>query len=81
MHPRLIDTLVSHPGIGFVMVRADGDGAVVLGAPARPTSASGSSGAISSVRPNAPAEASSSSRWSSTATPVPTRIWRFSRST
>jgi uncharacterized membrane protein YvlD (DUF360 family) len=32
MHPRLIDTLVSHPGIGFVMVRADGDGAVVLGA-------------------------------------------------
>ena len=32
MHPRLIDTLVSHPGIGFVMVRADGDGAMVLGA-------------------------------------------------
>jgi hypothetical protein len=31
MHPRLISTLVSHPGIGFVMVRAD-DGAVVLGA-------------------------------------------------
>jgi uncharacterized membrane protein YvlD (DUF360 family) len=31
-HPRLISTLVEHPGIGFVMVRADGDGAVVLGA-------------------------------------------------
>jgi uncharacterized membrane protein YvlD (DUF360 family) len=30
-HPRLIDTLVEHPGIGFVMVRADGEGAVVLG--------------------------------------------------
>ena len=32
LHPRLITTLVDHPGIGFVMVRADGDGAVVLGA-------------------------------------------------
>jgi hypothetical protein len=32
MHPRLISTLVGHPGIGFVMVSADGDGAVVLGA-------------------------------------------------
>ncbi len=32
LHPRLISTLVSHPGIGFVMVRADGDGALVLGA-------------------------------------------------
>jgi uncharacterized membrane protein YvlD (DUF360 family) len=32
MHPRLIDTLIGHPGIGFVMARADGDGAVVLGA-------------------------------------------------
>src|SRR5215207_4500995 len=31
MHPRLISTLVGHPGIGFVMVRAD-DGPVVLGA-------------------------------------------------
>ena len=31
-HPRLISTLVSHPGIGFVMVRADANGAVVLGA-------------------------------------------------
>jgi uncharacterized membrane protein YvlD (DUF360 family) len=34
-HPRLLSTLVSHPGIGFVMVRADGDGAVVLGARGR----------------------------------------------
>jgi uncharacterized membrane protein YvlD (DUF360 family) len=31
-HPGLIGTLVDHPGIGFVMVRSDGDGAVVLGA-------------------------------------------------
>ena len=31
MHPRLISTLVDHPGVGFVMVRSD-DGAVVLGA-------------------------------------------------
>ncbi len=31
LHPRLISTLVEHPGIGFVMVRADGGGAVVLG--------------------------------------------------
>jgi uncharacterized membrane protein YvlD (DUF360 family) len=31
MHPRLISTLVNHPGVGFVMVRGD-DGAVVLGA-------------------------------------------------
>jgi uncharacterized membrane protein YvlD (DUF360 family) len=30
MHPRLISTLVSHPGIGFVLVRAD-DGPIVLG--------------------------------------------------
>jgi hypothetical protein len=30
-HPRLISTLVTHPGIGFVMVRDD-EGAVVLGA-------------------------------------------------
>jgi hypothetical protein len=30
-HPDLISTLVGHPGIGFVMVRADGDGAMVLG--------------------------------------------------
>jgi uncharacterized membrane protein YvlD (DUF360 family) len=33
-HPDLISTLVSHPGIGFVMVR-DQDGAVVLGARGR----------------------------------------------
>jgi uncharacterized membrane protein YvlD (DUF360 family) len=32
LHPRLISTLVDHPGIGFVMVRADDGGAVVLGA-------------------------------------------------
>jgi uncharacterized membrane protein YvlD (DUF360 family) len=32
IHPRLIQTLVSHPGIGFVMVRADDEeGAIVLG--------------------------------------------------
>lgn len=31
LHPRLISTLTGHPGIGFVMVRADEDGAVVLG--------------------------------------------------
>jgi uncharacterized membrane protein YvlD (DUF360 family) len=31
MHPSLIPSLRSHPGIGFVMVRSDGDGAVVLG--------------------------------------------------
>jgi uncharacterized membrane protein YvlD (DUF360 family) len=30
-HPRLIETLATHPGIGFVMVRGDDDGAVVLG--------------------------------------------------
>jgi Type I phosphodiesterase / nucleotide pyrophosphatase len=31
-HPRLIRTLVAHPGIGFMMIRAEDDGAVVLGA-------------------------------------------------
>lgn len=31
IHPRLISTLIGHPGIGFVMVRADGKGAIVLG--------------------------------------------------
>ena len=31
LHPRLISTLTSHPGIGFVMVRADEGGAIVLG--------------------------------------------------
>jgi hypothetical protein len=32
LHPRLIGALVEHPGIGFIMVRSEGDGAVVLGA-------------------------------------------------
>jgi len=32
LHPRLIGTLAEHPGIGFVMVRSDDDGAMVLGA-------------------------------------------------
>ncbi len=32
LHPRLLDTLRSHPGIGFLMVRTDDGGAVVLGA-------------------------------------------------
>jgi uncharacterized membrane protein YvlD (DUF360 family) len=31
-HPRLVEALRNHPGIGFVMVRSDGEGAVVLGA-------------------------------------------------
>jgi uncharacterized membrane protein YvlD (DUF360 family) len=31
MHPRLIPTLTKHPGIGFVMVRDEEEGAVVLG--------------------------------------------------
>jgi len=32
LHPRLVDALVEHPGIGFVMVRAtEGDGGIVLG--------------------------------------------------
>ncbi len=31
LHPRLISTLTSHPGIGFVMVRADENAAIVLG--------------------------------------------------
>ena len=31
LYPRLIKTLVEHPGIGFVMVRADDGGAIVLG--------------------------------------------------
>jgi hypothetical protein len=30
MHPRLLETLAGHPGVGFVMVRDEG-GAVVLG--------------------------------------------------
>jgi hypothetical protein len=32
LHPRLLDTLRTHPGIGFVLVRSERDGAVVLGA-------------------------------------------------
>jgi uncharacterized membrane protein YvlD (DUF360 family) len=35
LHPGLIGTLVDHPGIGFVMVRSDGDGALVLSAGGR----------------------------------------------
>jgi uncharacterized membrane protein YvlD (DUF360 family) len=35
LHPGLIGTLVDHPGIGFVMVRSDGEGALVLGAGGR----------------------------------------------
>jgi uncharacterized membrane protein YvlD (DUF360 family) len=31
-HPQLVDTLAAHPGIGFVMVRADAHGALVIGA-------------------------------------------------
>jgi uncharacterized membrane protein YvlD (DUF360 family) len=31
MHPRLIRSLIDHPGIGFIMVRSDGEGALVLG--------------------------------------------------
>jgi uncharacterized membrane protein YvlD (DUF360 family) len=32
LHPELLDALVQHPGIGFVMVAAEKDGAIVLGA-------------------------------------------------
>jgi uncharacterized membrane protein YvlD (DUF360 family) len=32
MHPGLIPALREHPGIGFIMVRSEGDGAVVLAA-------------------------------------------------
>jgi Type I phosphodiesterase / nucleotide pyrophosphatase len=32
LHPGLIPALTSHPGIGFVMARTEGDGATVLGA-------------------------------------------------
>ena len=31
LHPRLISTLTGHPGIGFVMVRADPEDPIVLG--------------------------------------------------
>jgi uncharacterized membrane protein YvlD (DUF360 family) len=34
-HPGLIGALADHPGIGFLMVRSDGDGALVLGAGGR----------------------------------------------
>ncbi len=34
-HPRLIDTLSAHPGIGFVMVRTQARGALVIGARGR----------------------------------------------
>jgi uncharacterized membrane protein YvlD (DUF360 family) len=30
-HPRLVDTLTAHPGIGFVMVRSEAQGALVIG--------------------------------------------------
>jgi hypothetical protein len=32
MHPRLVRALTGHPGIGFVMVKSDDAGAIVLGA-------------------------------------------------
>jgi uncharacterized membrane protein YvlD (DUF360 family) len=31
LHPRLISTLIDHPGVGFVMVRTDEESAIVLG--------------------------------------------------
>jgi uncharacterized membrane protein YvlD (DUF360 family) len=31
LHPKLLPALAEHPGIGFVMVRSEGDGAVVIG--------------------------------------------------
>jgi uncharacterized membrane protein YvlD (DUF360 family) len=31
MHPRLLDTLTAHPGIGYVMVRSQAQGALVIG--------------------------------------------------
>ncbi|MGA9283907.1 MAG: phage holin family protein [Solirubrobacteraceae bacterium] len=34
-HPRLVDTLANHPGIGFVMVRSDALGPLVVGASGR----------------------------------------------
>ncbi len=34
-HPRLLDTLAGHPGIGFVMVRSQEHGPVVIGAAGR----------------------------------------------
>ncbi len=32
LHPRLIDALVAHPGIGFILVRSEDHGAVAIGA-------------------------------------------------
>jgi hypothetical protein len=32
LHPRLLETLASHPGIGFVLVRSERDGALAIGA-------------------------------------------------
>jgi uncharacterized membrane protein YvlD (DUF360 family) len=34
-HPQLLDTLAEHPGIGFVMVRSQAQGALVIGAGGR----------------------------------------------
>jgi uncharacterized membrane protein YvlD (DUF360 family) len=34
-HPRLMDTLAAHPGIGFVMVRSQAHGALVIGGSGR----------------------------------------------
>jgi uncharacterized membrane protein YvlD (DUF360 family) len=34
-HPRLLDTLAAHPGIGFVMVRTQAQGAIVIGGAGR----------------------------------------------
>ena len=34
-HPRLLDTLTAHPGIGFVMVRSQAHGALVIGGAGR----------------------------------------------
>jgi uncharacterized membrane protein YvlD (DUF360 family) len=34
-HPRLLDTLAAHPGIGFVMVRSQAQGAIVIGGAGR----------------------------------------------
>ena len=35
VHPRLLDTLAAHPGIGFVMVRSQAQGVVVIGGAGR----------------------------------------------
>jgi uncharacterized membrane protein YvlD (DUF360 family) len=34
-HPRLVEALSAHPGVGFVMVRSQADGALVIGAAGR----------------------------------------------